>query len=118
AKRDVACNRVSKPHCFPRVVQEDDDERQSKIEKIPVHVLQNQRKRALTSVMFARLTYCAGRRISPKRFVISPTVVVARQPESARRPQDDQRGRPRQPGRKPCGLRTKPTVRRITEQFG
>ena len=39
SKRRLAGSRVCKPHCFPRVVQKNDNERQREIEKVSVYVL-------------------------------------------------------------------------------
>src|SRR6185369_11128988 len=108
--------RVREPHSLPRIVQEDHDEREREIKKIPVHVLKNQRKRTLAEITLAGLAYRARRRVRPERFVISASVVVTRQPKAAGRPKDNQCGRPRKPRRKPRGLRAEPTVQRIAEQ--
>ena len=94
AKRDLAGRRVCEPHRLPRVVQQDDDEHQGKIEKVSMQVLKNQRKRALASIMLSRLAYSARRRIRPERLIVGPAVVVAGQSKPAGRPEDYQRRRP------------------------
>ena len=49
-------------------------------------VLQHERKRSLAQIGLARLSHRAGRRIGPERFVVRAAVVVAGEPEAARRP--------------------------------
>src|SRR5213083_976442 len=94
AERDLARRCVCEPHRLPCVVQEDDDEQQGEIQKVSMDVLENQRERALPSVMFSRLAYGARRRIRPERLIVGSAVVVAGQSKSAGRPENDQRGRP------------------------
>src|SRR5215475_11420490 len=63
------------------------------------------------------LCNCACRRIRPERLVIAPAIVVARDPESTRRPKDEERRRKRQPDRPPRGLRPEPAMWRTAEDF-
>src|SRR6266581_8588102 len=71
----------------------------------------------LATIRFARFAHSAGRRVRPERFVISAPIVVAGEPESARRPENQQRGRKRHPAGPPARFRAKPTVGGIAEKF-
>src|SRR5436190_21516478 len=82
-----------------------------------MHILDDQRERALAQIGFARLTYRACRRVSPKCFVIGASVIITRQSKSRRCPQDQKRRGEQQPSRPPCRSRTEPAVRRIAEKF-
>ena len=55
---------------------------------------------------------------APERLVVRPPVVVAGDPESGRGPEDEERGRERQPRRPPGRLRPEQAVRRVAEQLG
>src|SRR5579863_10113341 len=105
------------PAGVPDVVGKDHEEDQGQIEEIAVDVLQDQRKRALAAILLARLTYRAGRRVSPEGLVVRAAVVVTGDAKASRRPQDQDGGREDQPGRIPCGFRSKPGVERVAEQL-
>src|SRR5467141_665317 len=78
-------------------------------------VLQDQRKGALPELLLAGLPHRARWRVCPERFVIRASVVVARHPESARGPKDED-GR-RDPRGHPVRLRSKPGQQGIAYQF-
>src|SRR5262245_58909423 len=82
-----------------------------------MQVLQDQGEGPLASIVLPRLTNAASRRVSPKCFVIGSAIVIARQPETSRRPKNQKRGRKWQEDRPPGGSWSKPTVRRIPEDF-
>ena len=76
------------PESFPNVVTQNQDENEREIQEIAMHVLHDERKRALTEIGFARFTNRAGGRVRPESFVIRAAIVIAGQPKSARRPQN------------------------------
>ena len=80
--------RIYKPERFPNVDAEDDNENKCEIKKISVHILHNERERALTEIRFSRLTDGAGRWVRPKRLVIGATIIITGQAEYARRPKN------------------------------
>ena len=53
-----------------------------------MHVLHDQWERTLAPVALARLTYSAGRRIGPERFVVSATIIITGEPEATRCPKN------------------------------
>ncbi len=110
--------RILEPHGLPGVVGEDHDEDEGEVQEVAVHVLQDQRERALAAVALARLAHRAGRRVGPERLVVGAAVVVAGQAEAARRPQDQERGRPRQPAEPPRWLGPEPGMVGVTEELG
>src|ERR1700676_1119570 len=70
-------------------------------------VLDDQGEGALAEIFLARLTDGAGRRVRPEGFVVCAAIVVAGDPESAGRPEDEHRasdpdghpaGKPAEPG--------------------
>src|SRR5439155_11498612 len=105
------------PKCFPNIVGKNPDEEESKIEKIPVHILHNERERTLAPIALARFPYGACGWIGPERLVVCTAVVITGQPKSSGRPKNQQRRREKEPTRPPRGLRPKPAVRRIAENF-
>src|ERR1051325_1046776 len=62
AERSLSSRRIDEPKRFPDIDREDDDKQKREIKKIAVHVLHDQRKRALTEIGFARLADCTGGR--------------------------------------------------------
>src|SRR5687767_4455174 len=80
-----------------------------------MNVLQNQRERTFATIRFSRLTNGAGWRVGPEGFVISAAIVVAGDPKSCRRPQN-QYCRSQQ-CRKPGRRFAKPGMRRISEEL-
>ena len=83
--------RIDKPHRFPDVVREHEDEKQREIKEISVHILHDEREGALTEVSLARLTDRARGRIGPKGFVVGAAVVITGEPKSAGSPKNEQR---------------------------
>ena len=80
-------------------------------------VLHEEGKGILAAIRLTRFADRAGRRIGPERLVVSPAVIVAGQPKTARRPEDQQRGRKRKPTRPPTRSRPEPTVGRVAEKL-
>ena len=76
------------PERFPNVVAQDQNENEREIQEIAMHVLHDERERALAEIRFARLTDSAGGRVRPESFVIRAAIVITGQPKSARRPQN------------------------------
>ena len=76
------------PERFPNVVTENQDENEREIQEIAMHVLHDERERALAEIRFARLTDSARGRVRPECFVIRAAIVITGQAESARRPQN------------------------------
>src|SRR5438552_3745009 len=108
---------LREPHRLPHVVRQEAEERQREVEEIAVRVLEDQRKRALAEVAGARLADGAVGRVGPEGFVIGAAVVVAGKPEAARRPENKERGRPRQPRRPPVRFGAEPAAGRLAEQL-
>src|SRR4051812_42605019 len=76
------------------VVPEEDEEDDREIEEVAVDVLQDERERRLTFIaLVTAIIDRAGGRIQKERPIVSLAVVVAGGAESARRAQDQQRGR-------------------------
>src|SRR5690348_15120777 len=87
--------RVREPIRFEGVADQNDDEHQAEIQKVAMHVLQNQRERSLAPVAFPWLAHRATGWIGPKGFVVRAAVVVARDAEAAGRPENEKRRRKR-----------------------
>ena len=84
---------IDEPHRFPDIVGENENENEREVEKIAMHVLHDEREGTFAEIGFARLADGAGRRIGPERFVICAAVIITGEPESARRPKNQKRGR-------------------------
>src|SRR6266481_1457550 len=110
--------RVGKPERIVEIVREDEQKRDRDVEEVAVNILEYQREKSLAQIRRARLAHRAVDRIRPHRLVVRAAIVVAGEPESARRPEDQKRGRERKNTGPPAGLRTEPCVRRIAEEFG
>ena len=82
-----------KPERLPNVVAQGQNENEREIQKITMHVLDDERERALAEIRFARLANGACRRVGPERFVIRASIIITGQPKTARRPQNQQRRR-------------------------
>src|ERR671918_2785883 len=72
---------VGKGKCPDPVDEEDDRERERRIEEVAVNVLEDQREARLTRIAAVRLGYGARRRREPERAVVGLAVVVARKPK-------------------------------------
>src|SRR6266436_3193971 len=83
-----------------------------------MHILHDERERSFAPVALARLTDSTRRRICPEGFVVCAAIVVAGDTKSCRSPENQQRGRKKQPAWPPSWSRSKPAVRRIAENFG
>src|SRR3954468_21267685 len=116
-ERLCAVSRISKPQRLPYVVGQNQNESERQIEKVPMHSLHDQRKRPFAPIRLPRLANGAGRRVCPEGFVIRAAIIITGEPKSARRPQDEKRGRKRQQCGPPSWLRPKPAVWRIPKQF-
>lgn len=77
---------VGEPDRFPHVVRQDQNEEQRKVKEIAMDVLHDERKGIFTQIFLARLAHRASRRVSPKSFVISASVVVTGKPKTRGRP--------------------------------
>src|SRR5438128_10811648 len=88
AERTAAGHRIVEPERFPNVVTQNQNENEREIQKIAVHVLHDERERALAEIRFARLADSARGRVRPECFVIRAAIVITVQAESARRPQN------------------------------
>ena len=85
---------IGKPNCLPNVVaQESIIKDQREIKKIAMDVLHDEREGTLAQIGLARLAHRAGRRVGPERFVISASIIITGEPEPARRPENQERGR-------------------------
>ena len=104
------------PEGLPRVAGEEDQEDQREVEKIPVNVLNDERKGALAKIFFAGFADGARGRIGPKRFVVSAAIVITGEPEATGGPKDEHGAG--NPQRNPGGLGAKPGGLRITKKFG
>src|ERR1700693_1330609 len=66
------------PERIPHVPRQNYEKHQGQIKKIPMDVLQDQRKRSFAEICLPWLANGAGRRIRPKSPVIRAAVVVRR----------------------------------------
>src|SRR3954469_21779425 len=107
---------IGEPERLDRVANQNDDEHQPEVQKIPVHVLEDEREESLPQVAMARFSNRAGQRIGPERFVIGAAIVIAGEAESARRPQNQQRCRKRERARPPPRFRPEPRVMAVAKQ--
>src|SRR4030095_6188346 len=107
---------IGEPVRFHRICGQDADEEESQVEKIPVHVLEHERERALAQVCFWRLTDGARRRVGPKRLIVGTAVVVTGESKAARRPKYEQGRREGQRAGPPPGLRSEPGVVTVSEK--
>src|SRR6266404_461791 len=117
AERTPAARHIDKPECFPNIIGQDQNEKKREIKKVAVNVLHDERERTFAEISFARFADRAGRRVCPKRFVISATIIITGEPKFARSPQNQKRGRKNKPRGPPVWLRAEPTVRRIAKNF-
>lgn len=111
----IAGGRIDEPHRLPNILEQEEPKPQRDEQKIPVNILQDQRKGTLARVLFFRLRNGAGNRVEKKRLVISPPVIITGEPEQARRPQDQQGRGEGQPARPPTRFRPEQAMRRSTE---
>src|SRR5436305_9697214 len=84
---------IIKPQRFPNVVSKNQNKNEREIEKVTVDVLHDERERTLAEISFPGLADGAGWRVRPERFVIRASIIIAGQPKSARRPQNQERRR-------------------------
>src|ERR1043166_1868729 len=99
------------PQRLLNVIGQNADEDQSEIKEVAGHVLHDQRERTLTERGFPRPAGSACGRVGPERFVIRASIIVAGEPKSTGRPENEERRREQHPARPPVRLWTKPTVR-------
>ena len=102
---------IGKPHRFPDIVRENENEEEREVEKIAMHVLHDKGKGTFAEIDAARLADGAIGRIGPECLVIGATVIIAGESKTTRCPKDQERGRKEQPGRPPNRLRPEPGVR-------
>ncbi len=82
--------RILEPQRLVDVAGQQDQEQQCQVQKVAMHVLQDEGEAALTPVALSRLAHGTGRRIGPKSFVVGPAVVIAGDAKPARCPEDQQ----------------------------
>src|SRR5207302_7154631 len=85
---DTDAKSIVEPECFPNVVAQNQNEDEREIKKVTMHILHDERERALAPICVARFANGACRRVCPKRFVISASIIITGQPKSARRPKN------------------------------
>src|SRR5688500_8778806 len=110
AKVCLPGRRINKPHGFPNVVREQNQKQERNVKEVAMDVLHHEWKRTFAEISLPRLANSAGRRVSPETLVVSAAIIIAGQPEQAGRPENQERGRERQPVRPPAGLRTEDAV--------
>src|SRR5438445_13439343 len=115
AERSFSTRRIDKPKRLPHVVSQNKDKKKCNVQKVAVNVLYDEWERTFAEISFARLAHCARRRVCPKGFVISAAVVIAGEPKSARRPQNQKRRRKQQPCGPPNCFSSEPSVGVVTE---
>src|ERR1039457_5204021 len=91
------------PHRLPRVISEDENKQHRDIYEITVDILDDERKRTFAEKRFTRLTDGAIDRIGPERLVIRAAIIVAGEPKTCRRPQNQEGGRESGKPRRPPG---------------
>jgi hypothetical protein len=80
------------------VAPKEDEEDEAYIQEVAMEILQNERERCLTAItVFAAFTHRTGRRVEKKGSIVSFSIVVARDPESQRPNQNQQRRGKRPP---------------------
>src|SRR3954465_4269402 len=92
---------IEEPHRPIRVAGENHQKDEREIKEVAVDVLDYERKISLAAVAVAGLADGAVRRVRPEAFVVRSPIVVAGEPESGGKRQDQQRGRKRQKRRNP-----------------
>src|SRR4029078_5634031 len=107
---------VGEPVRLQRIDGQNADENQAQIQKIAVYVLKYERKRPFAQIRFSRFTDGARRRIGPERLVVGAAVVIAGEPEAARRPQNEERGRKGQRTGPPRRLRYETRLAAVSKQ--
>ena len=112
-----AGQRIGEPHRLERVVGEQDDEDDCDIHEVTMHILDDQREGTFAEKGFARFTDGAVDRVSPECFVISAAIIITGETKSARRPQNQERGRKRKEVRPETGRAVENGVRRIAPDF-
>jgi hypothetical protein len=108
---------VGKAEGHHRVIGQKSPHWIGKPQKITMKVLQNQWKAPLSEIALPRFTDGTRGWVDPERFVVCAAVVVARQPEEARYPQNEKSRREWQKARIPSRLRTEERMRRVAEEF-
>src|SRR5262249_16386943 len=81
-------------------------EKDRDVQKVAMHVVQNEREGALAEVLRARLTDGARRRVGPERLVIGAAIVIAGEAKTGGERQNQHRRR--DPQRHPAGRRAEP----------
>src|SRR5262245_65168254 len=80
---------LDKPHGFPDVVRQKTEQHDSQIKKVAMNILEDEGKGMLAQILLSGFDHSTGRGVSPERFVISASIVVASQAEQSRRPEDE-----------------------------
>src|SRR5260370_5666158 len=87
-RADADSKSIIEPERFPNVVAQNQNKNECEIQKIAMHVLHDERERALAPITLARLTDRTRRWIRPECFIISAAIIITGQSKSARRPQN------------------------------
>src|SRR5438105_13910107 len=82
-----------------------------------MNVLHNERKGTFGKIGLAWLPDGARWGVRQECLIVSAAVIVTGEPESARRPENQQRGRKQEPPRPPRWTRPEPAVRGIPKKF-
>src|SRR5579871_254175 len=114
---DADAETVREPARLPLVPNQKTPDDVGEPQKVAMKILKHQREPTLAQILVARLAHRAGRRVRPERLVVSAPVVITGEPETARDPKDQERGRKRQETGKPGRLRPEPSMRRVAPDF-
>src|SRR6266508_5604889 len=93
AERTLAADWIDEPESFPHIIGQNENKNERDVKKVAMHILHDERERALAKICFARLAHGACWWIRPKRLVVRAPIVVTRESKAAGRPKDQQRGR-------------------------
>src|SRR4029077_5066235 len=79
-RADADSKPIWKPKRLPYVVRQNEKKKESKLEKVSLHILHDKRDRPFAPVALPRFAYRAGRRVGPERFVIGAAIIITGQP--------------------------------------
>src|SRR5215471_12861092 len=116
-RTDTDAEAISEPTGLPDIEKQNDNKNQRQVQEVAVNILEDERKGTLTEVLLARFTDGTGGRVGPKSLVVSATIVIASDAESAGGPEDEECSREWKERREPRRLAAKPGVQRISPQL-
>src|ERR1700679_2239393 len=96
---------------------EQQNEQGGEIKKVAMDILQDERQITFAQILLPRFAHRAVERISPKRLVICPAIIIAGKTKSAGRPQNQKCRGEYQPTRPPGRLAAQQRVGRVTKNF-